>query len=184
MIKITSYATFYERLLARLIDSLVYFMVIFVPIVKISSSTDFTVLLNSIYNFTIFVLFIAFIILPFEVFMTAKFKGTPGKLLMGLKIQKEDGKPLSYQEAFIRLTIGRAVSGLFFGLGYLWIFKNEKRQAWHDLINQSIVIKRLSFEWLIGILILIAFLLINMSLFAETIVKFISNAQFFQSLIY
>lgn len=178
------YASYFERLLARLIDSLVYFMIIFVPVVKIASAASFTNLVDNIYNFTLFILFIAFLILPFEIAMTAKFKGTPGKLLMGLKIQKEDGKPLTFKEAFIRLTIGRAVSGLFLGLGYFWIFKNKKRQAWHDLINQSVVVKHLNYGWLIGILILIAFLLIDLSLFAGTALGFVSNAQFFGSLVY
>ncbi len=178
-----SYSSFFERALAKIIDSLFYLMLFLLPIAVISASTEFRSLLDNILNFSLFIIFLGVLVLPFEIFMTSKFKGTPGKLIMGLKIQKEDGKALTYKEAFIRLTIGRAVSGLFFGLGYLWIFRSKKKQAWHDLINETVVIKYLTFGWLIGILILIVFVMVNLTFFAGIIVKILSNAQFYQSLI-
>jgi|SRR3989304_1745644 len=183
MEKTTVYATFWERFLSRLIDTLVYLMLIFIPLNSIVLSKSFDLLLDNISNFTLFILIIALIILPFETLMISKLGGTPGKLLIGLRIQKTSGKLLNPKETFIRLTLGRAVSGLFFGLGYFWIFKNEKRQGWHDLINDSVVVRKINYGWLIGLLILIVFAIINVAIVSGVIAGFAANFSFFSHLL-
>ena len=68
---------------------------------------------------------------------------TPGKKLLGIKIVKVDGKKLTYPVAFIRY-IGYMISAatiFFFGLGYLWIIWDKKKQALHDKIAGTIVVR-------------------------------------------
>lgn len=180
--KIT-YASFYERALSRLIDSVFYLVMILTPIIAISGTSDFSLLLTNIYNFVLFVLSVAVIVLPLEICMISKIGGTPGKLLMGIRVQKENGKYLTLKEAFIRTTLGKAVSGLFFGLGYFWILKNDKHQGWHDMIMGSVVVRRISYGWLIGVLILIVFLVIDVGLIVGSIINFINNYGFYSSLL-
>lgn len=68
---------------------------------------------------------------------------TPGKKLLGIKITRDNGDKLTYPSAFIRY-IGFLVSSfttLFFGLGFLWIIWDKKKQALHDKIAGTVVIK-------------------------------------------
>lgn len=68
---------------------------------------------------------------------------TPGKKLLGIKIIKDSGEKLTYPVAFIRY-IGYLISAatiFFFGIGYLWIIWDKKRQALHDKIAGTVVVK-------------------------------------------
>lgn len=176
------FASFYERTLAKLIDSLIYSMLILLPVVSISASSGFSNLLDSSYNFILLILVIAVLVLPLEMLMVSRLGGTPGKLILGIKIQKENGKRLNFWEAFVRSTIGRAVSGLFFGLGYFWVCRNEKRQGWHDLIIDSVVVRTISYGWMMGLLIFVVFLIINICLFASSAMGFIGNSKLYLGL--
>jgi len=42
----------------------------------------------------------------------------------------------------LREWIGRWLSGLLFGLGYLWILLDKDRQAWHDKLASTYVVER------------------------------------------
>ncbi len=67
---------------------------------------------------------------------------TPGKMAMGIKIVGIDsGQHPSFVNAFLREVIGKFLSGIFLGLGFLWIIWDEKKQGWHDKIARTIVIK-------------------------------------------
>lgn len=87
---------------------------------------------------------------------------TPGKRLMAIKIVKSDGSKLSYPAAFLRY-IGYFVSAFVFGLGYLWMIWDKKKQAWHDKIAGTVVVKtdEQPKTFLALILALIAILLIT-----------------------
>lgn len=67
---------------------------------------------------------------------------TPGKRLLAIKIIKEDGTKVSYATAIIRY-LGNLVSGFVFGLGYLWVVLDKKKQSWHDKIANTYVIQTL-----------------------------------------
>lgn len=66
--------------------------------------------------------------------------GTPGKLLLGLKVVRRDtGAYLSYWQAFWRETLGRAIS-CFTLVGYFWALTSRDRLAFHDLIFKTQVL--------------------------------------------
>lgn len=65
---------------------------------------------------------------------------TPGKRLMAIKIVKSDGSKMTYPAAFLRY-IGYFVSAFVFCLGYLWMIWDKKKQAWHDKIAGTVVVK-------------------------------------------
>lgn len=76
----------------------------------------------------------------FNGFFYNKKGGTPGKLLLGLKVVRRDtGAYLSYWQAFWRETLGRAISG-FTIVGYLWALTSRDRLAFHDLIMNTQVL--------------------------------------------
>lgn len=65
---------------------------------------------------------------------------TPGKMLCGLKVVRVNGEPLGYARAFLR-WVGYLPSSLIFGLGFLWIAWDRHKQAWHDKIAGTHVIR-------------------------------------------
>lgn len=67
---------------------------------------------------------------------------TPGKRLLGLQVvQQQNGEIPGFGKMFIREVVGRFVSGVVLGLGYLWAIFDKNSQAWHDKIAGTVVIK-------------------------------------------
>jgi serine/threonine protein kinase len=65
---------------------------------------------------------------------------TPGKKILGIKVVRTDGSPLTTSRAILRL-IGAMIGALPLYLGYLWAFTVPERQTWHDKIADTYVIK-------------------------------------------
>jgi uncharacterized RDD family membrane protein YckC len=64
-----------------------------------------------------------------------------GKTFIGLRVVRQDGKPIDYKTAVIRHIVGYPLSLIFFGMGLLWMFWDPKQQGWHDKLAKTIVIK-------------------------------------------
>jgi uncharacterized RDD family membrane protein YckC len=68
---------------------------------------------------------------------------TPGKWLLDDRVvEKIRGDYPGFWKMFLREVIGKFISGLFLGLGYLWAIWDKDNQAWHDKIAGTVVIKR------------------------------------------
>jgi uncharacterized RDD family membrane protein YckC len=65
---------------------------------------------------------------------------TVGKLLVGLVVVGEDGRPLGMGAAFLR-HVGYALSALPFGFGFLMAALRHDRRALHDLLAASRVVR-------------------------------------------
>jgi len=65
---------------------------------------------------------------------------TPGKKLLGLKVVRTDGKPMTPGIAFLR-WVGYIISKLPFFLGFIWVAFDGRKQGWHDKIAGTYVIK-------------------------------------------
>lgn len=67
---------------------------------------------------------------------------TPGMKMFRLRVVRdEDGGPISWGKAFLRL-IGFWVSSAVFYLGFIWIFIDKRHRGWHDLIAGTVVIEQ------------------------------------------
>ncbi len=64
-----------------------------------------------------------------------------GMGLMNIRVVKTDQRSLSFLMAGLRGSLGYYLSGLIFGLGYLWFFFDERRETWHDKIFNTAVLK-------------------------------------------
>ncbi len=81
------------------------------------------------------------IIVVITLFFWIRFAGTPGKRLLKIRIvDAKTGKNLNVWQSIIRY-VGYLISSLPMGLGFIWIFLDEKNQGWHDKLANSIVIK-------------------------------------------
>jgi uncharacterized RDD family membrane protein YckC len=66
--------------------------------------------------------------------------GTPGKLILGLRIVNAKGEFIGIPMALLRY-IGRILSGIILCIGYLMIAWDEKKQGLHDKIAGTYVVK-------------------------------------------
>jgi uncharacterized RDD family membrane protein YckC len=70
-----------------------------------------------------------------------KIKGTTiGGLVCGLKVVRRDGAEINWDTAIVR-ALGCFLSMIVAGLGFLWIVFDEDRQAWHDKIAGTLVVR-------------------------------------------
>ena len=63
---------------------------------------------------------------------------TPGKVLMGVRVSRVTGKPLTIRRALLRY-LGYLLSAIPLGLGFLWVLMDDRRQGWHDKLAGTYV---------------------------------------------
>jgi uncharacterized RDD family membrane protein YckC len=66
---------------------------------------------------------------------------TIGKKVFGMRVVTADGQNIGFGRSLLRHTVGYFVSGLFFGLGFLWIGFDPHKQGWHDKIAGTYVVR-------------------------------------------
>ncbi|TCM61448.1 putative RDD family membrane protein YckC [Acinetobacter calcoaceticus] len=132
------YVGFWVRVLATLID-LFLSTVIILPFALMFGPADYysaDAMRMGPFDFIVQILSAAVYIVCW-----LKFAGTPGKLLLNLKILDEaSGNPIRVSQAVIRY-LGYFVSGMAFFLGFIWIGFDPKKQGWHDKMAKTVVVK-------------------------------------------
>ena len=78
-------------------------------------------------------------VLVYFVFFWTLVGYTPGKALLGLRIVRQDGRPLSVGRALVRY-LGYWVSAIPLFLGFIWILFDRQHEGWHDKIADTHVI--------------------------------------------
>jgi uncharacterized RDD family membrane protein YckC len=70
-----------------------------------------------------------------------KLKGTTiGGTLCNLQVVRADGRELDWPTALVR-ALSCFLSLFFAGLGFIWIALDSERQAWHDKIAGTVVVR-------------------------------------------
>jgi uncharacterized RDD family membrane protein YckC len=110
-------AGFWKRLLAAIVDLLVIGLSIFI----------------------LHAFFLPFAVLYF-VGMWAWKGATIGCLVLGLKVVRTDGTPVTFLVALVRCLFS-FLSGLVLFLGFFWIGWDHEKQGWHDKIAGTVVVK-------------------------------------------
>ena len=68
-------------------------------------------------------------------------KGTTvGGIVLGLKVVRQDGRPVTLLVALVR-ALAAVFSVAVFFLGILWIGWDKEHQGWHDKIAGTVVIR-------------------------------------------
>lgn len=98
-----------------------------------------------------------FLIVAYNVLFVWLKGATPGKMLVGLKIVKIDGSAVDLGAALLREIIGKAASGLLFGLGYFWVAFDKKKQGWHDKLAKTVVVRKTHNQLLVRVLAAVLF---------------------------
>lgn len=134
-----TYAGFWARTGATIIDIILMLIVLTIPTIAIYGNEAFgseKIILG-------FWDFIINYVLPFAlvIWLWVRFMGTPGKMALKLKIvNAHTGEKISIAQAIIRY-FSYIISALPLGLGFLWIAFDSKKQGWHDKLAGTVVIK-------------------------------------------
>ncbi|MEI6349132.1 MAG: RDD family protein [Bacteroidota bacterium] len=131
------YAGFGSRVIAALIDITLVFGVLYL-LEKILIA--FNIIAVDAIPFPFGIAVIIWILYN-SLFESSFYQATIGKLVLRVKVIDLYGKRISFWNAF-----GRCISTIFsllpFGFGVWYITTDSKKQAWHDLIAGTYVIKK------------------------------------------
>lgn len=125
-----SYGGFWIRFLAAILDGLI----IGIPVGIIGWGLAFATGVTSM----TYVAQLASVVLV--VYLDGIKGGTPGKLILGMRIVNEQGNYIGIPMAILRY-IGKIVSAIILGIGYLMIAWDSKKQGLHDKIAKTFVVK-------------------------------------------
>lgn len=64
---------------------------------------------------------------------------TPGKSVMGIRVVKTSGQPLSIVDAVVRY-VGYYINTFLLFIGWLWAIFDSKNQGFHDKLAGTIVV--------------------------------------------
>lgn len=78
--------------------------------------------------------------LAYTVWMLGTYQATIGMMVMKIKLTKENGEKVLYQDAVLRY-FASILSGIVIFLGYLWMIWDPKKQTWHDHLAKTVVVK-------------------------------------------
>lgn len=138
------YAGFFVRLAAYIIDWLVVgiaLLAVKVPLWISSFANPNNLLVRnfifrySIADIVIYVLMVTYFILP-----TYYAGRTLGKRLLQLKVISVEDRSMTFFEVAYRETVGKFLSGILFGVGYLMIVIDKQKRGIHDLLADTEVI--------------------------------------------
>lgn len=137
-----AYAGFWIRCGAVLIDAVVLGVVIYIPLTMIYGTEYW---LGEQIFYGIWDLVFSYL-LPFfgTVWFWLRFLGTPGKIVLGLKIVSLDtGNALTLWQAVGRY-FAYVLSILPLLLGFFWVGFDKRKQGWHDKLAGTVVIRNKS----------------------------------------
>ncbi len=80
-------------------------------------------------------------VLYFAFFESSQWQATLGKKALGLKVTDLDGRRISFARALGR-NLARILSGLICAIGYIMAAFTERKQALHDLIAGTLVVRQ------------------------------------------
>jgi uncharacterized RDD family membrane protein YckC len=133
-------ATFWWRMLAYIIDS-VLMILVFEFIISICASNGKTFNLQSTTDMIILeAIYYAMSIIYNTLCEASAWEGSLGKKFCKLVVVDADGMGLTYVNALSR-NLSKILSNFFFGIGFLSVLWNDHRQAWHDQIAKTYVVK-------------------------------------------
>jgi uncharacterized RDD family membrane protein YckC len=141
------FAGFWLRAIACLIDTFLI-LVIFVSAASLFPSTFDKLIPANPASLTelpqpppiLVVVLAAMICVYYTIFEASVWQATPGKRLLRLYVTDLNGKRITYRRALVR-NLARQLSGFLF-IGFLIAGFTEKKQALHDILAGSLVLRR------------------------------------------
>ncbi len=151
-----SYAGFWKRFVAYIIDDIVlslagFFVIVFIGALfglsflsLFSSDAESTVALIIAAASAILMAILALMIvgwLYFALMESSVNQATLGKMALGIKVTDLDGNRISFGRATGRY-FGKIVSGMILYIGFIMAGFTEKKQALHDIMASCLVVNK------------------------------------------
>ncbi len=141
-------ASFGSRFIAYIIDEValsVLAWVILIPfgmMAGLASATESNVL-GLLTGLSFLIMIPILILLQFVYFgyLWSSSGQSVGMKLLEIRVDDSAGGAISFLRAGLRGTLGYAVSGFIFGLGFIWAAFDPKGEAWHDKIFATRVVR-------------------------------------------
>lgn len=125
--------SFGERLLALIIDEIIVVVVALLFIFSLS-------LFNTNVAIDDVETIMGFFLVTYNTLFIWRTGTTIGKRLLKLKVVDTEYKPVGFWRALLRESIGKILSSVF-NLGYFWMIIDKRKQAWHDKVAGTFVVK-------------------------------------------
>ena len=123
------YMGFWIRLAALIIDAILLGVVNFIVSAALGDSL-FTTLLNALIGF------------GYAVTMIAWRGQTVGKMILGIQVVDSQGNIPGIGAVLLREVVGKFLSSIALGLGYLWVAWDKEKRGWHDHIAGTFVVRK------------------------------------------
>jgi uncharacterized RDD family membrane protein YckC len=141
------YAGFWIRFAALMIDGVILDilgLIVFLPVLAIIGGTAALSDLSSQGPMVLLALFAAYLLIivlifAYQIYFVSKRGGTPGKLILGLRIIRVDGSMLSKGQAAGRYLC-YIIDGMTLYIGFLMAGFDDEKRALHDRICDTRVI--------------------------------------------
>jgi uncharacterized RDD family membrane protein YckC len=134
--------SFLKRAIALAIDALtmvvlswlVVFLLSFLTAPFAGSTSQFGQMMWKLTSFLIAGVTVLFQFLYFGYLWSRPTGQSLGMKLAAINVKREDGSRVGFFRAGLRGSVGYWISGLVFGLGFLWALWDKHGEAWHDKI--------------------------------------------------
>ncbi len=80
--------------------------------------------------------------LGYYIVMTAWRGQTVGKMVVGIQVVDSQGNIPGIGSVLLREIVGKFLSGIAIGLGYLWVAWDKEKRGWHDHIAGTYVVRK------------------------------------------
>jgi uncharacterized RDD family membrane protein YckC len=157
-----AYGGFWVRLIALMLD----YAIVFILLLAVALGMAVMVTTIGMEGLMGWVANLVVIFLPFlywPVLESSSWQATVGKRILGLQVTDADGGRLSFLHALMRM-LAKIVSSIPFGLGFVMAAFTARKQALHDLIVKTLVVRRgPSHFWKIVLALIVGFVLMAAS---------------------
>jgi uncharacterized RDD family membrane protein YckC len=156
----TNYAGFWLRFVAVIIDGIILGAVQFVAIMPVLGimgigiadnmenfdSSDQAEAMSMVASMMAMagvaqIVFLVIQTLYYSLMESSSYQASVGKMVLGLKVTDTNGAKLDFTKALIR-NLCKIISSMILLIGYLMAAFTEKKQALHDMIANTLVVKK------------------------------------------
>ena len=131
-------AGFWMRFWAFAIDSLVISSIVGIAVQPLFAVMDWSVS-DSVW-YAPFTILSGLIFYAYFVLMTKFFKQTLGKMVFGIKVQKDNGEALDWMTVLFREGVGRFINGTMLNLPYLIVAFAPDNKSIADYFADTVVV--------------------------------------------
>ena len=106
----------------------------------LGSENSFFNLISGIAAFLLLVILFLFQFFYFGYFWSSSGQSL-GMKMLSMKVVRRNNEQLSFIRSALRGTLGYYISGLVFGLGFIWSAFDANKESWHDKIFDTWVVR-------------------------------------------